>query len=92
MVVKRAGAFSGPVPEDWRERFIRAFAAEFQEWLVAAANGTATGPSAWDGYAATAVCDAALEALHSGTRKIVSLRQRPDLSGFLTGRDLGGGI
>jgi myo-inositol 2-dehydrogenase/D-chiro-inositol 1-dehydrogenase len=78
VVVKREGAFSGRIPEDWRERFIRAFDAEFQEWLVAAGNGTATGPSAWDGYAATAVCDAALEALKSGTRKTVSLRKRPD--------------
>ncbi len=76
--VKREGSFGGRVPEDWRDRFIRAFDTEFQEWLLAAANGTATGPSAWDGYAATAVCDAALEALQTGTRKTVSLRKRPD--------------
>jgi myo-inositol 2-dehydrogenase/D-chiro-inositol 1-dehydrogenase len=78
VVVKREGAFSGRVPEDWRERFLRAFDIEFQEWLGAAAQGTATGPSAWDGYAATAVCDAALEALKTGTRTKVSLRERPD--------------
>ena len=40
-------------------------------------QGHRDGPSAWDGYAATAVCDAALEALRTGTRKTVSLRQRP---------------
>lgn len=78
VVVKREGSFGGRVPDDWRDRFIRAFDTEFQEWLLAAANGTATGPSAWDGYAATAVCDAALEALQTGTRKTVSLRKRPD--------------
>lgn len=78
VVVKREGSFGGRVPEDWRDRFIRAFDTEFQEWLLAAATGTATGPSAWDGYAATAVCDAALESLQSGTRKTVSLRKRPD--------------
>jgi myo-inositol 2-dehydrogenase / D-chiro-inositol 1-dehydrogenase len=78
VVVKREGSFGGRVPADWRERFLRAFDVEFQEWLGAAAKGTATGPSAWDGYAATAVCDAALEALRTGTRTEVSLRQRPD--------------
>jgi myo-inositol 2-dehydrogenase / D-chiro-inositol 1-dehydrogenase len=78
VVVKREGAFSGRAPADWRERFIRAFDLEFQEWLNAVAEGTATGPSAWDGYAATAVTDAALKALNSGTRTTVSMRERPD--------------
>lgn len=77
VVVKRESAFSGRVPADWRERFVRAFDLEFQEWLMAAAQGTATGPSAWDGYAATAVCDAALEALRTGTRQEVKLRDKP---------------
>jgi myo-inositol 2-dehydrogenase / D-chiro-inositol 1-dehydrogenase len=78
VVLKREGSFSGRVPADWGERFLRAFDLEFQEWLGAAAEGTATGPSAWDGYAATAVCDAALEALRTGKRTEVRLRQRPD--------------
>jgi myo-inositol 2-dehydrogenase / D-chiro-inositol 1-dehydrogenase len=77
VVVKREGSFSGRMPEDWRERFVRAFDAELQEWLIAAAKGTATGPSVWDGYAATAACDAALAALRDGTRKTISLRERP---------------
>jgi myo-inositol 2-dehydrogenase/D-chiro-inositol 1-dehydrogenase len=79
IVVKRDGAFSGRVPADWRERFIRAYDIEFHEWLDAVAAGTTTGPSSWDGYAATAVADAALEALRTGTRTTVSLRKRPDL-------------
>jgi myo-inositol 2-dehydrogenase/D-chiro-inositol 1-dehydrogenase len=79
VVVKREGSFSGRVPADWRERFIRAFDTEFQEWLAAAANGTATGPSCWDGYAATVVSDAALEAQRTGTWTTVKLRDRPAL-------------
>ena len=77
VIVKREGVFSGRVPDDWRERFLRAYDLEFREWLAAAAQGTATGPSAWDGYAATAVCDSALEALRTGTRQKVTLRERP---------------
>ena len=59
IVVKREGGFGGRVPSDWRERFIRAYDIEFQEWIDAAAAGRSTGPSSWDGYAATVVCDAA---------------------------------
>jgi myo-inositol 2-dehydrogenase / D-chiro-inositol 1-dehydrogenase len=78
VVVRREGAFSGRVPEDWRERFARAYDLEFVDWLAAAARGTAAGPTAWDGYAATAACDAALEALRTGARTPVRLRERPD--------------
>ena len=77
VVLKTKAGLAGRVPFDWRERFVRAFDIEFQEWLAAAAQGTATGPSAWDGYAATAVCDAGLKALHTGQRSEVSLRDRP---------------
>jgi len=78
VVLKHEGAFSGRVPADWRERFLRAFDIEFQEWLVAAKTGTATGPSCWDGYAATVVSDAALEAQRTGAWTEVSLREQPD--------------
>ena len=77
IVVKRGGAFRGRVPEDWRERFLRAYDLEIQAWLDAAAEGTATGPSAWDGFAATAIADAALAALHTGDRVTVPWRERP---------------
>jgi myo-inositol 2-dehydrogenase/D-chiro-inositol 1-dehydrogenase len=79
VVVKRDGSFSGRVPGDWQERFLRAYDIEFQAWLGAAAKGGATGPSAWDGYAATAVTDAALAALRTGARTAVPLRERPGL-------------
>lgn len=67
------------IPEDWRERFIEAYDQEFREWIVAAGQGTATGPSAWDGYAATLVADAALRAVDSGAREPVSMIEKPDL-------------
>jgi len=79
VVVKRDGGFGGRVPADWRERFVRAYDVELQEWIDAAAAGRSTGPSAWDGYAATVVCDAGVEALESGGRVEVSLRERPEL-------------
>jgi myo-inositol 2-dehydrogenase/D-chiro-inositol 1-dehydrogenase len=66
------------VPADWRERFIRAYDAELQDWLNAVASGTFTGPSSWDGYAAAVVTDSALRALRTGERIAVPLAERPD--------------
>lgn len=80
VVVRRAGTFTGSVPADWRERFIRAYDIELQEWVdTVAAGEQPSGPSSWDGYAAQAVCDAGLRALHGGARAEVQLRPRPDL-------------
>jgi myo-inositol 2-dehydrogenase/D-chiro-inositol 1-dehydrogenase len=79
VVVKREGRYGGRIPGDWRERFVRAYDVEFQEWINAATAGTSTGPSSWDGYAATVASEAALKALEDGGRVEVSLRQQPDL-------------
>ncbi|MDN3722676.1 hypothetical protein QW131_34015 [Roseibium salinum] len=73
--------FSGRVPADWRERFIAAYDAEIAEWVIAASKGGATGPSAWDGYAITAVSDAALKAANTGEAADVTLVDRPALYG-----------
>lgn len=79
VVVKNNGSYAGRVPSDWRERFIRAYDTELQEWINAVSAGQSTGPSSWDGYAATVLADAGLAALASGERVEVSLRDKPDL-------------
>jgi myo-inositol 2-dehydrogenase/D-chiro-inositol 1-dehydrogenase len=80
VLVRRGGTVAGRVPEDWRERFIRAYDVELQQWVDALAAGRgATGPGSWDGYAAAVVSDAAVEALRSGTKVAITLRDKPDL-------------
>ena len=79
VVIKAQGRFSGRVPEDWRERFMRAYDIELQAWIDACAKDTVVGPSSWDGYAATVVTDAGLAALQSGRWMPVVLRDRPPL-------------
>ena len=76
--VSAADRRSVSVPADWRERFIRAYDAELQDWLTAVAAGTSTGPSSWDGYAAAVVADGAVAALRTGQRIAVALPERPD--------------
>ncbi|HEU4347552.1 MAG TPA: Gfo/Idh/MocA family oxidoreductase [Actinoplanes sp.] len=78
--VRRAGQVGTPVPADWRERFIRAYDVEFQEWIDSIAAGAGpVGPSAWDGYAAAVVSDAGVEALRTGDRVPVLLADKPKL-------------
>ena len=77
-VLKQDGRRSGNVPADWRERFSRAYDVELQDWLKAVAAGSWTGPSSWDGYAATAAVESCLEALRTGDRTALSLPERPD--------------
>jgi myo-inositol 2-dehydrogenase/D-chiro-inositol 1-dehydrogenase len=89
IIVKRKGEYSGRVPTDWRERFIRAYDTEFQEWINAVAAGTSTGPSSWDGYAATVVTDAGSEAARTGGRVTVSMREQPHLYRVATGSGAG---
>ena len=77
--VRRGGTVSARVPPDWGERFARAYDVELQEWVDAVGGDGRLGPSTWDGYAATAVSDAGLEALRTGARVPVPLVDRPAL-------------
>ena len=81
VVIKTNGAFSGRVFADWPERFDPAFDAEFRAWIIAAAKGGAAGPSAWDGYVATAATLAGVKALESDAREPINLRDKPALYG-----------
>jgi len=79
--IRRTGLDSVRVPADWRARFGRAYDIELQEWANSLAAGQAGGASSWDGYEATAICEAGLTALASRERVTVEARQRPSLYG-----------
>ena len=60
-------------------RFARAFDTEFQAWIDAVRAGDTTGPSSWDGYAATrGLRGRRRGAAHPGPVPVV-LREQPDL-------------
>jgi len=78
--VRVGGRNTTPVPMDWRDRFLDAYDVELREWIDSlAGGGQPVGPSAWDGYAAAVVSDAAVAALRTGSRVAVSLADRPKL-------------
>jgi myo-inositol 2-dehydrogenase / D-chiro-inositol 1-dehydrogenase len=77
--VRSEGRHHGPIPADYRERFGDAYQNELQEWVEGVLRGEVAGPSAWDGYATTAVAEAAVESLTKGGRVAVDLVERPAL-------------
>jgi myo-inositol 2-dehydrogenase / D-chiro-inositol 1-dehydrogenase len=77
--VRHQGQVHGPVPADYRERFGAAYQSELSEWVSGVLRGEVVGPSAWDGYATTAVAEAAVESLTKGGRVAVELAERPAL-------------
>lgn len=79
VVVKRQGRFEGEVLTDWKLRFVDAYDAELAQWVDAAREGGATGPSAWDGYAIQAVSDAGILSANSGKVVELDMADKPAL-------------
>jgi myo-inositol 2-dehydrogenase/D-chiro-inositol 1-dehydrogenase len=79
--VRAEGRYQGPIPADYRERFGAAYQSELEEWVTGVLDGRVVGPSAWDGYATTAVAEAAVESQTKGGRVAVELVERPSLYG-----------
>jgi myo-inositol 2-dehydrogenase/D-chiro-inositol 1-dehydrogenase len=79
VLVRRDRHEGGELPDRFQERFGAAYVNELQAWVASMAEGRATGPSAWDGYAAAAISEATVEALRSGRPVDVPLDARPDL-------------
>ncbi|WP_405885033.1 Gfo/Idh/MocA family oxidoreductase [Streptomyces sp. NBC_01136] len=79
MIVTAAGGACEEVAQDYLVRFAAAYDRELQAWVDATRKGRVTGPSAWDGYASSAVAEAGVRALESGGRVTVELAPRPDL-------------
>ncbi|MEU6251044.1 Gfo/Idh/MocA family oxidoreductase [Streptomyces sp. NPDC047043] len=80
--VRTAGRHSTTVLTDWVGRFVDAFDTEFREWIAnLAAGNEPVGPSAWDGYAATVITRATVEALNSGRIVSTDMKPRPAFYG-----------
>ena len=58
---------------DWKERFVASYDVELQDFINAAVQGTATGPSSWDGYAAAVTSDACVQAQESAGQAVATL-------------------
>ncbi|MFJ9704591.1 Gfo/Idh/MocA family protein [Streptomyces sp. NPDC101234] len=80
--VRTAGRHSTAVLTDWVGRFVDAFDTEFREWIAGIAAGNEpSGPSAWDGYAATVISNATVEARKTGRIITTDMKPRPAFYG-----------
>ena len=77
--VRSAGRWGGEITPGFVERFRNAYDAEMQSWVDAAKRGEIGGPSAWDGYAAAACCEAGVASQRSGEKVEVSLKDQPSI-------------
>ena len=80
--VRSAGHWGGEVTPGFEQRFAAAFDTEFQGWVNRLREGLPpNGPSAWDGYAAAACCEAGVEAQTTGNAVMVALGDKPTFYG-----------
>jgi myo-inositol 2-dehydrogenase / D-chiro-inositol 1-dehydrogenase len=72
------GRWGGQISPGFRERFGLAYDIEVQRWVDAVRSGVnVNGPTAWDGYAAAAVCTAGVRSLETGEPVTVELAENP---------------
>ena len=77
--VRSAGRWGGEITPGFVERFKGAYDIEIQRWVEAAKRGEVDGPTAWDGYATAACCEAGVAAQKSGEKVDVSLKNKPSI-------------
>lgn len=77
--IRSQGRWGGQVTPGFEERFCAAYDVELQAWVDASLRGEIGGPSAWDGYAAAACCEAGVEAQKTGAKTAVVLAPKPGL-------------
>ncbi len=67
------------VTPDWATRFGTAYDIELHSWVESVASAVASGPSAWDGYAAATIAEACITSLQTGQRTPVLTKDMPEL-------------
>lgn len=75
--IRDASGVRHEIGTDWLDRFKDAYNIEIQSWIDSVIAGEQDGPSAWDGYAAQAICEAAAEAMGSGAEQPLDLMAKP---------------
>ena len=77
--MRTQGRWGGKVTPGFEERFGAAYDVEIQAWVDAALKDEIGGPSAWDGYATAACCEAGVEAQKTGGKVTVALNPKTAL-------------
>ena len=62
IVLRKGARLQNAILTDWKQRFIDSYDVELQDFIKAAAQGSASGPSCWDGFVAAVSTDACVTA------------------------------
>ncbi len=79
ITLRKEARLQNDILVDWKQRFIDSYDVELADFIAAAAQGSAAGPSSWDGYVAAITSDACVQAQESGQIVPISLPDRPAL-------------
>src|SRR5262245_43240480 len=80
IVMRKDARLQNAILTDWKDRFIESYDVELQDFIEAAAKGTASGPNSWDGYVAAITSDACVAAQEApGSIVPIALPARPAL-------------
>jgi myo-inositol 2-dehydrogenase / D-chiro-inositol 1-dehydrogenase len=75
--IRASGSDQRGYPADWRPRFAESYRRELQSWVDGLTSGAFEGAEAWDGFVASAVAKAGLQALETGREVAVDMPARP---------------
>ncbi|ARF48149.1 Gfo/Idh/MocA family protein [Pantoea stewartii] len=75
--LRKDAKLSNTILVDWKDRFIEAYDVELQAFINDVKAGQLTGPSAWDGFAASVAADACIKAQKSGAIEPIEMPARP---------------
>jgi myo-inositol 2-dehydrogenase/D-chiro-inositol 1-dehydrogenase len=80
VLMRKDAKLQSAILTDWKDRFIDSYDVELQDFIDAAAQGLASGPTSWDGYVAAISSDACVSAQEApGTIVPITLPARPTL-------------
>jgi len=80
ITLRKDARLQNAILTDWKDRFVDSYDVELADFVQAAARGTASGPSSWDGYVAAISSDACVEAQEKTGQIIpIDLPDRPAL-------------
>jgi myo-inositol 2-dehydrogenase / D-chiro-inositol 1-dehydrogenase len=79
-VVRRDGAQSQAIEQDFPERFQTAYLIEVEQWIEGIKNGRLIGPDVWDGYTSVLAAEGCVASLRSGMPQRLPSLERPPLA------------
>ncbi|MDN2659536.1 Gfo/Idh/MocA family oxidoreductase [Neptunomonas sp. CHC150] len=77
LLLRKEAKLSNDILMDWKDRFIAAYDVELQAFINGISNNKLTGPSAWDGMAASIASDACVKAQQSQQIEPITMPEQP---------------